>query len=82
MRNAAAEAGYQVCTAISASDTVNIATGVTDAVIFTTTGNAVLVDVQGNTTTITGAPVGLRIPLKVVRVNATGLTATLSALYY
>ena len=74
-------ANYDRAVAITTSDTVAIASGVADAVIFTTTGNAVLIDSAGNSITVTGAPVCAIVPARIVRVNATGTTATLAALY-
>ena len=60
---------------VSASDTVNQAAPLR-ALLATGAGNAVLVDVQGNVVTFPlAAGVLYRIP-PVVRVNATGLTAT------
>lgn len=81
-KNASGIYPYNTMVAITTSDTVNIATGVTDAVIVTVAGNAVIIDASGNSTAHTSLPVGTLIPVRVVRVNATGSTATLAALYY
>lgn len=80
--NNVAVSPYKRCVAISASDATPIATGPTDAVCFVTTGNAVMVDDSGNSVTFTGIPAGVIIPAKISRVNATGLTAVMAALYY
>jgi hypothetical protein len=67
---------------ISASDTVPISTGPTDAVLVATTGTATVIDASGNSTTWTALPAGVVIPVSLSRVNSTGLTAVLLALYY
>lgn len=79
--NSASTSSYKRCVAISTSDATPIATGPTDAILFTTTGNAVMIDASGNSVTITGVPCGVIIPISVARVNATGTTATCAALY-
>lgn len=73
---------YQRCVAITTSDATNIATGITDAIMITAAGNIVFLDSGGNTTTVTGALVGSIYPINVVRVNATGTTASSAALYF
>lgn len=73
---------YRRVVAITTSDATAIATGPTDAILVTTTGNVVFLYENGNVNTITGIPCGVLLPLRVSRVNATGTTATASALYY
>ena len=79
--NVAVNSPYKACVAITASDATPIATGVADALLVATTGNAVCVDESGNSFTLTAIPAGVIIPVRTVRVNATGLTAVLYALY-
>lgn len=81
-RNNSAESSYDRCVTVTASDTVAQPTGACDAIVFLTTGNATVIDNQGNTVVFTAMPAGTRVPLKVVRVNATGYTAVIGALYY
>jgi hypothetical protein len=82
IRQAAAVQGYARCISVTASDTVVIATGVTDGIVFLTTGTATVIDTEGNTAVFTAIPAGTYLPLKAIRVNATGLTAVIGALYY
>lgn len=80
-RGAGIQTPYSRIVAVTASDTVAIATGVTDAIIFTTGGNATVVDASGNTISFVAVPAGAIVEIAVVRVNATGLTAVVAALY-
>jgi hypothetical protein len=72
---------YVRCVTITNSDTVSIATGLTDGILVLTAGNLVLVDTAGNVTTAT-VTAGQFLPLGVVRINATSSTGTAAALYY
>ena len=80
--NNVATSPYKRVVSISASDTVPIATGPTDAVIVATTGNATIADDSGNTTTLTAIPAGVVLPIRITRVNSTSLTAVLLACYF
>lgn len=82
LRNPGCTVPYGRMVTITNHDTNVIATGVTDAVIVLVAGNAVIIDAEGNSTTHTGCLVNSILPVRVVRVNATGTTATLGALYY
>lgn len=80
-RSASIQTPYSRLVPITASDTVAISTGVTDAIVFTTGGNATVVDASGNSVSFVAATAGQIIPAAIVRVNATGLTAVVAALY-
>jgi hypothetical protein len=73
---------YHRSVTITNSDAVSIASGPTDAVCVAATGTFVLIDEAGNSSTYTLVPAGVILPVRAVRVNATGSTATLTALYY
>jgi len=71
---------YSRSAAITPSDTVSLA-AVCDAILVAAAGNISAVDVAGGSIAITAAPVGI-LPLNLSRVNATGTTATVYALYF
>lgn len=66
--------GFKKVIAITASDTVNENTPI-DGLIVTTTGNFTVLPLEGAATAFVGIPAGVFIPIKVKRVNLTGLTA-------
>ena len=82
VRNSVADSGYARCVTVTASDTVNQATGVSDSILFLTTGNATVIDTQGNSVVFTAIPAGTKVSLNSVRVNLTGYTAVIGFLYY
>lgn len=65
----------------AASNTVDDAGGVADAIQILVTGNAAVVTPNDVVITITGAPVGAIFPIRVKRVNSTGTTASVLMLY-
>ena len=72
---------YNRFAAITPSDTVDIGE-LTDGLMAGVTGNVVVVEQNGNATTIKGMTAGQVYPFKIRRVNATSTTATdLVALY-
>ena len=79
--NVAVNSPYKRCVAITASDANPIATGPTDALLVATSGNATCLDESANQFVLTAVPAGAVIPIHTSRVNATGLTAVLYALY-
>jgi len=67
---------------ITASDTVDIASGLTHAVLVGGAGDVTAVMQNNRAVTITGLPAGAWVPIRARRINATGTTATgLVALY-
>lgn len=78
--NLAVNRGYSRCTTISKSDTVSIATGITDAILVLTAGNLVMIDEAGNSVTCT-VITGSVLPLRLIRIDSTNSTATAAALY-
>jgi hypothetical protein len=77
--------GFNRWEAITASDSLNIPTGTTDAIYVGTkgsTGTVVAVTSNGDTCTFVGLLAGTIYPIRLVRVNNTGTDASnLVALY-
>jgi hypothetical protein len=68
--------------AVTPNDTTNIAPAPCDAFYVGGAGTVVVIDIGGTTLTLTGALAGTVYPLRVMRVLATGTTATgIIALY-
>jgi hypothetical protein len=73
---------YNTWRAITTSDTVDLAHGLTDAVLVGGAGDVAAVMQNNQVVTLAGLPAGAWIPIKARRINATGTTATnLTALY-
>jgi hypothetical protein len=73
---------YNDWVAITPSDTIDLASGLTAAVLVGTTGNVAAVMENNRVVIFTGLPAGAWMPIKARRINATGTTATaLVALY-
>jgi hypothetical protein len=73
---------YNTWIAITTSDTVDLASGLTDAVLVGGAGDVAAVMQNNRSVTLTGLPAGAWVPIKARRINATGTTATaLVALY-
>jgi hypothetical protein len=79
--NAPSVRGYSRIATITNSDTVNLAVA-SDAILVLTAGALSLQDEAGTAATIVTAIAGTVLPLKVVRINATGSAGTAAALFY
>lgn len=73
---------YSVGVAVATSDTVNHANGEAQAIYVGGAGNVTLVCPGGAVILFTAPPVGSIIPIRNVRVNATGTTATVMVALY
>lgn len=70
---------YTKIVAVTPSDSVSLAPPA-DALYVSVAGNIALVDIDGNASTI-AAVAGAILPIKTSRVNLTGTTATVFAMY-
>jgi hypothetical protein len=75
-------ASYVRGAAITTSDTVDIAAGLTDAVYVGGAGAVVWVSESGTAITLSAVPVGTILPMRAKRINATSTTATLLVALY
>lgn len=57
------------------SDSVDLTSGIPQAIYIGVTGNIVVTDKKGNKATFTAVPVGI-LPIQPVRIDATGTTVT------
>ena len=72
---------YNLARVITTSDTVNLPGGPPGAVFVGGGGTVTAVWADGTTTSFT-APVGVTLPIRPVRINATGTAATLLVALY
>lgn len=79
-RTAAQTAPAQVWRAVTPSNSVNLPGGCR-GIYVNVTGDISLVDQEDNALTFTGVAAGTILPLMAKRVNLTGTTATVFALY-
>lgn len=70
------QAAYSRPFEITQSDTVNLSKATTGGIYVGGAGSVVAVLWDGSTVTFTGVPAGAILPVVVIRVNATGTTAT------
>ena len=90
--SAVPEQAYSKAVAIVTSDVTTysnydasgaVAPFIPDAIHVGVAGNVTIVDMGGNTTTLTGCLAGVRYPVRATKIMATGTTATnLTALYW
>lgn len=74
--NAIKEAAWDEYFAITPHDTTNLSSSTKGGVYVGGTGAVVAVRPDGTTVTFTSVPAGSILPAEVIRVNATGTTAT------
>lgn len=72
---------YKGAAAVTPSDTVSFTRGVTQGIYVGVSGNISLLMEDGSTVSLLSVPIGL-LPVRALRVNATGTTATNMVAFY